>query len=121
MDKQSIFAAFAARKPEIVEVPVPEIGQTWHVKEMNKEEDVHFVDRLEEFAKGKKGNAWLACCSVCDADGKRVFEDTDVDRLATLPDKVLRRVYRIAGELNGHLTEDLEEMRKNLRTPSGAS
>lgn len=127
MDRDTIFEQAKARKakgPEYVEIPLPEIGEVWHTRMLTIPEDHHLNERMDEFIKEGKANAWFACCAVFDPKtGQRIFGDLDVDNLVELFDApVIRRVWMVGGKVNGLRAEDEEDRRKNSeKGDSGAS
>ncbi|MBC7855090.1 MAG: hypothetical protein IAF94_16795 [Pirellulaceae bacterium] len=121
MDKEGIFSAFAGYKPEIKPVPVPEIGTTLYVRELDKDDDKDMSKELAEHEKAGTGFAWFACFAVCDEKGTRLFSEKDVNRVDNLPRKVLRRLWDVAAKLNGLTREAQEELEKNSTTPSTPS
>jgi hypothetical protein len=66
--------------------------------------------------------ARLVALCAADADGKRLFQPSDVQGLSRKWAKPLDRVYEAAATLNGIRKEDVEELRGNYATPpNGAS
>lgn len=54
-------------------------------------------------------------CAV-DGDGKRLFSDSDVQRLGKKSGKALQRCFSVAQRLSGITDSDIEEMVKNSET-----
>lgn len=57
--------------------------------------------------------ARLVVATLCDADGKRVFRDVDVDEVAEFDWDELDRVFDVARDLNGLSAKAREEIRGN--------
>lgn len=51
-------------------------------------------------------------CAV-DDDGKRIFDDLDVDQLGDKSGKALDRLWEVATRLNGMTAQDVEDLKKN--------
>lgn len=101
------------------EVPVPEWGGSVLVWTLTGAER----DAFEEATLQKRGKrreadlsnirARLAALAVRDADGKRLFGDSDVVALGRKSARALDRVFAVAQRLNGITDEDVEELEKN--------
>lgn len=57
--------------------------------------------------------AVVAICSLCDADGNRIFEDADLAEVTKSSAVSLKAIYRAAMELNTIKVDDPEESEKN--------
>ena len=57
----------------------------------------------------------IAMCIV-DAQGKRVFNEADVDALGKKSGQELSKVYKVAQRLSGMSDEDVEELAKNFES-----
>ena len=57
--------------------------------------------------------ARLACATVVDKDGRRMFEDSDADQLGAKSSKAVGRVFDVAAPLNGLSAQDVEELAGN--------
>jgi len=57
--------------------------------------------------------AKLACLSLCDEKGKRLFGDGQVDALSKKSAKPLNRVYEASLKLNKLSDDDIEALEKN--------
>ena len=63
--------------------------------------------------------ARLVTLTACDAQGKRLFQDDDWQRVNALPIAPVFRIFRAAMKLNNISDEDVKEIAKNLpKTPS---
>lgn len=57
--------------------------------------------------------AKLACLSLCDEKGKRLFGDGQVEALAKKSAKPLNRVYEASLKINKLSDDDIEQLEKN--------
>jgi hypothetical protein len=55
----------------------------------------------------------LACLSLCDENGKRLFGDGQAEALSKKSSKALNRVYEASLKLNKLSDEDIEALEKN--------
>lgn len=95
-------------------VPVPEWKTTVYLREITVAERVKLFAVLE----GKSLTDTPLCAHVllyalCDQDGKRVFTDDDYDVLASKNAKVIKRLGTRAAEMNGMLSDAVEDAKKN--------
>lgn len=103
MLKDQIFTA----RPRVSEAhEVPEWGSTVHVARMNAaERDAMDGESLKLTAAGKSPidnyRARTLVRALRDADGGRIFEDADAERLGQEDSHVLGRLYDVAKRLNG--------------------
>lgn len=113
LTRDEILEAGAARKTR--EVSVPEWGGTVHVREITAGE----YDRLQlmQYDARESGKSrgliranWVACY-LSDADGKRLFTDGDVTKLANMGAKAMDRIFEAGQAFNG--LDDLDELEKN--------
>lgn len=66
--------------------------------------------------------AFWAVKTICDEDGRLVFDACDVERLAEKASCAIAAVFRAASRLNGLLRADVDDLLKNCEaTPSGDS
>lgn len=103
----------------IKEVQVPEWGGSVFVKGMTGSER----DKFESSVIEMRGNqqkinmvdvrAKLACYTICDESGNRVFEDSEVKELAKKSASALQRVFDVAQKLSGIGADDVESLLKN--------
>lgn len=105
---------FAARKPVVERVDLPTDAGEWFVRELDPAELTRFHERYDALkAKGKQ-LLWFVCLAVCDADGKRVFEDADLDGvLLKVPGWIITEVWGAGGKLNRLTKASQEEVEKN--------
>lgn len=101
----------------------PETGErektTVFVRELNARERDAFEHSCMQ-GKGKKQEfstrgmqVKLVIMCACDAEGNRIFGESDTDMLFNKSSKVVYRIYKAALELNGLSNEDEEELLKN--------
>lgn len=57
----------------------------------------------------------LACLTIVDENGERIFSDADADVLGKKSAAALQRVFNVASRLSGISDEDVEELAKNLK------
>ncbi len=112
-------AILEANDIPIQELQVPEWGGSVFVKGMTGFERDRFESSIVEM-RGKKQNvnmenirAKLACYTICDEDGKRLFNDTDISTLAKKSASALQRVFELAQKLSGIADDDIDSMLKN--------
>lgn len=109
---------------QIVEVPVPEWGETLRVRGLTGAERDQFEGALMKVSSNggrtasmqiSTGNvrALLVSLSVIDENGQRIFSDADVDWLGKKSATALDRIASKAMELSGLSGETLEIAEKN--------
>jgi len=105
-------------KTEIVDVP--EWGGQVTVRTMTGAEKDEWEERLlagsEEGSRKvtlKRIRATLLALTVVDESGKRLFADSDVERIAGKSAAAIDRVYEAASRLNRLSKQDVEELEKN--------
>lgn len=96
-------------------VQVPEWGGFLYVRTMTGTERDAWETGL---SKGKHVNldkvrAKLAVAVACDADGKPMFDASDVDWLSEKSAAALQRIFAAASKLNCLSSSDVEELAKN--------
>ncbi len=97
-------------KTEVVDVP--EWGGSVRVRLLSVGE----FSRFEALTKGKDSAAILATLvglSVIDDEGKPLFDDADIDKLATKSAAALLRIADAAKRLNNLTDDDVEMLEKN--------
>ena len=106
-------------------VDVPEWGGHVYVKTLTAGERDAFEtsmfkgrgrDRVENLANLR---ARLCALTICDGEGKRLFDEADVERLGAKSGKALDRVFDRAQTLNGMGAADVEEMVGNSEAARG--
>jgi hypothetical protein len=107
----------AADLAERKEVQVPEWGGTVLVRMLSGKER----DRIDELAIAAKGKgksevnmknfrARLVAACICDAEGKRVFPESDIDALGDKSAAALDRVFEVAAAFNRISKDDIDEL-----------
>lgn len=105
----------AADDGKIKSLSVPEWGAEIHIRTWTGAER----DRMEARYTGAKGGhphgfkALVACLSICDEKGERVFKDSDEAELAKKSAAVLERILQASLDLNDFGEEAVEEQAKN--------
>lgn len=102
------------------EVPVSEWGGVVMVKGLSGTERNDFEQSLIS-KKGKdvqmnmkNATAKLVALSVVDEDGKRIFQDADIESLGRKSGAALSRVYAVASRLSGLSDDDMKELTEGL-------
>lgn len=99
------------------DVPVPEWGMLMTVRGMTAGERDSFETSLSD-SKGKPVleniRARLVSRCVVDENGKRLFSDDDVAKLAKKAGKAVDRLFSAAQRLSGMSNRDIEELEKNF-------
>jgi hypothetical protein len=104
-------------------VMVPEWGGRVRLRTMTgTERDDFELSLLVAKKEGKKTTrevvlrnvrAKLVATCICDEQGKRLFNDTEIATLGAKNGKALDRIYEISRDLNGLSEEEVEEIVKN--------
>jgi hypothetical protein len=109
------------------EVPVPEWGGSVLVRGMTGRERDQFEASLAQ-QRGSQvvpnytnARAKVVICCVVDEDGKRVFDDADIDVLGGKSGAALDRIFAAATRLSGLGERDVEDLTANFGGPNGAS
>ena len=111
LDKDTILSISETRIPH--EVVVDEWGGSVFVRSLSgRELDCLMADWRRLGAEdGKNAGRVLACvvaATACDETGELIFENSDIDKLHTLPVAGVKLVAEAALEFNG-LTEEMQE------------
>jgi len=113
MDLNDKFAFFAAVPKPTIKPVLFANGNTTYVRTITIGERDTVFGQSED---GQSATAKLLLASVCNATGTRIFDEEDLDQLATLPVDFIEPVATAALELNGLKkdgTEDVEAPAKN--------
>lgn len=109
-------------------VSVPEWGGDVYVRGLNGAERDKLENSLIEMrGKDRRLNmmnvrAKLASMAICDENGKRLFNDADIQALGQKSAIALQRVFEIAQRLSGIGDNDVEELTEGLEeSPFGDS
>lgn len=105
--------------------PVPEWGNgkggVYVRSLMGDELDAYQGSMLSKNGKGKQVVTYdnmrtkLAVRTICDKDGKRLFNDGQIPLLAKKNAAGLSRVFEVAARLSGLNEKDIQEMEDNLK------
>ena len=105
------------------DVEVAEWGGTVRVRGLTGAQRDQFESSIVSLKMGSKGThqdvnmqnvrAKLVALSVVDADGKRLFSDSDIKALGMKSAVALQRVFDVAQRLSGITETDVEELAKN--------
>jgi hypothetical protein len=103
----------------IHEVEVPEWGGSVFVKGMTGTERDKFESSIIEMRGNQQRvnmidvRAKLACYTICDEKGKRLFTDVEIKELAKKSASALQRIFDVAQKLSGIGADDVESLLKN--------
>lgn len=114
LSKDQILAAASGFRRE--EVEVPEWGGSVWVREMAAAERDQWEGTMvsrQGAERFKNLRALVVCLTVCDADGKRLFTDGEIEQVGKLPVSGIDRVFEAASKLNRLTKQDVEELEKN--------
>ncbi len=109
----------AASDIKIEKVAVPEWGGEVYVKGMTgSERDKFEASIIEIRGNTQKANlanvrAKLACFTICDESGARLFSEEEIVELAKKSAQALQRVFDAAQRLSGIGSEDVDSLLKN--------
>lgn len=114
---------FQAQDRNLFPVEVAEWGVTIFCRVMSGAERQCFMDEVfEESDTGERVavcsetriQATLIALCFTDEDGKRIFEDSDLDELSNKNFQVLERLFRIAQDHNKLTQQNVDELKKNF-------
>ena len=100
-------------------VSVPEWGGDVYVRMLTgAQRDAYEASMINQRSKSREMNlvnlrARLCVLCIVDADGKRLFDDTEIVKLGNKSASALDKVFTAAQKLNGISAEDIEELAKN--------
>ena len=109
----------AAKDITIEEVAVPEWGGTVYVRCMTGKDLAAYNKSMLDIKGGtatynpSNGLAKLLARSLCDADGKRLFSEADIDELGNRNGVVMERIAKVARRLNRLDGESVDDLKKN--------
>lgn len=81
-------------------------GDSYLVKEMNAKDAGVYENSLYKIVGEKvtpnaeNAKAKLVLFTLCDMDGKRIFQDKDISQVQELPTSIVNMVYKVANSLN---------------------
>lgn len=102
---------FAANKPDVEPIDIPEWGGQFNVKVMSGRERDAFEGR---WARSPYDNlrAFLVVLTLVDDVGEHVFELVDLEKVGKLPSPTLDRVFAKALEVNRLSKRDVDALEK---------
>jgi hypothetical protein len=108
----------AVNDVKIEAVPVPEWGGSVLVRSLEGYERDQYETQWLNSRAGKKVTldnirARLVAMSLCDAEGNRLFTDSQVKTLGKKSAAALDRIFTVAQKLSGLTQEDIKELEKN--------
>jgi hypothetical protein len=123
------FLAIKSAPVQVERVDLPEVGGHVYVRAMTAGERDSFEASFADVnSKGEvrpslaNFRSKLAVRTICDAGGKRLFRDHDVEKLADMPAKLIARIATKAGEISNISDEDVDELTgKSGETSDGDS
>lgn len=99
-------------------INIPEWGGEISLRQMTSLDRFAFLDELEKIKETKEGrdkdliaSALFVVWTAVDEDGKRIFQDSDVEALTVSNPQVIQRLVSHCGALNGF--ESAEESAGN--------
>ena len=101
MGKEKLFEALFAQ--EEIEIN----GEKFIVKEMNAKDAGEYESSLYKQVGStiqyvtKNAKEKLVIRTLCDVEGKKIFEINDIEQVGTLPASVVDKVFQFASKLNG--------------------
>lgn len=98
-------------KPQIKEIDVPELNGTVFIRVMSGTERDAFELSCGDSLQNVR--ARLACMCLCDSDGNRLFDDTEVGEVGKLSGAALDVVFDAARRFNGLTETDVKELEGN--------
>ena len=110
LDRKAIFQAVDL---DIKEVNVPEWGGVICVRGLTARERDHFEASIGTSANLDNLRARLVVLSICDAEGERVFKDSDAIELGKKNAQVVNRLFDIARSMSGMSDADVQELEGN--------
>lgn len=91
------------------EVEVEEWGKTLFVRIASAQESENILDRMQKLTKGRHDGSWRAWFLqqvLCDAEGNRLFSGDDYKKLGEKNGVVIKRLFKLAAEINGLIDSD---------------
>jgi len=111
-------AIFAADDLQLEKVDIPQWGGHVFICPLTGFER----DKFEGEMQGKNGNkfinirARMAVRTVCDQDGKKLFEDKDVNSVTKKSAKALDIIFEVATRLSGIEEDAVDDLVKNSKS-----
>lgn len=99
-------------------------GEPAHVRTLSAAEKDHLEETLLERRQANQpGNyrALLLTKCLCDAEGRRILQDTDAEALSQQPAAGLDEAFTAACRANAVTKADIQELEKKSEAPAGDS
>lgn len=111
------------------ELYIPEWGSWVMVRGMSGSQRDEFEASIVEIKGGGSSTmhlegirAKLCSLTIVDEDGRRMFDDDEIDELGAKSAQALQRIFEVAQRLSGLTPDDVEHLAKNLESGgNGAS
>lgn len=108
-----------AKDLTVKEVEVPEWGGSVYIKSLTGTERDLYESSITQI-KGKEAKldwrnarAKLLVFTICDQDGNRLFNESEIGELGKKSASALQRLFDVATEMNGLSSTSEEELEKN--------
>ncbi len=108
------------RDLKVEPIDIPEWGGVVYVRGMTGEERDKFESSIVQMAAGgeqkinmKNVRARMACYTLCDEDGNRLFFDSEINELAKKSALALQRIFEVAQRLSGIGQVEMDSLLKN--------
>lgn len=112
--KQDFFRLFQPVGPVVHSVDLPG-GEAVFIRQLSAHETTQYELAIsDKKTKGQEATRErLVVMCACDADGKRLFEDSDISTVGQLPPHVLDPIVKKAREIHWPDAKPIEDVRKN--------
>jgi len=104
--------ALDATDLDVLKVPAPKWGGSVYVRELTCAE-VKRITKASRDGDDTQVIPLIACLAACDADGNRLFKDSDVDALANKGWATVEAIATAAAEFNGITKSGAEAVQGN--------
>lgn len=94
-------------------VSIPEMGGDIGIKSMTAAEREGLERRLQKEQENNGIRATVFIYSVCDLEGKLLFNEEDLEAVKTLPNAVVSKIFNASNILNGITAKEEAEAAKN--------
>lgn len=110
MTADQIRQRIADRKPKIAPVPVE--GEAFHVRELTSDDLAEWY-QWQAMPSGNERQRAYVCLTLCDPDGKRVYQQAERDMLTGMPFSWVTTLSAAALTLNSGNALAQEALEKN--------
>jgi hypothetical protein len=97
-----------AIKPRVEKVELPAERGELFVREITGRQREIFLTKFGPDNEDKNMMTTVACWCICDADGKRFFEDSDLEKVGDLPAEVISAIYWKVSEISFTSVDEAE-------------